>query len=81
MVDAPPDTRPRELKVGSRILRADDMVKIKGARGLFRIMQFNEARTEVTVYGGPPNREHTRIFVVERIGARPRKAPTRKEEA
>lgn len=68
-----------QCKIGWRVLRAGDRVKIKGERGaLFKILRFDLACTEVTVYGGAPNHERMRTFLVGRIGERPR-AANRKE--
>lgn len=58
-----------------RILRAGDVVTITGERGLFKIQAFKG--DEVDVYGGPPNRERSRVFKIERVGRRPRRKETR----
>lgn len=59
------------LKIGHRVLRARDRVKIKDERGLFKILYFSQDGTEVFVHGGPPQRERRRTFKVDRIGTRP----------
>jgi len=61
-----------ERRVGGRVLRAGQVVRVTGARGLFRIQRFRG--DEVDMFGGPPGREHCRVFKVDRIGARPRAA-------
>lgn len=61
-----------QSKIGRRVLRVGQRVKIDGLRGLYKIQHFSDDLTTVTVYGGPPNRvESTRIVAVERIGRRP----------
>jgi hypothetical protein len=67
--DVPPD-REALRKMGRRVLRAGDIVKIKGAGGHFRIRHFRGR--EVEVFGGRPNHTRIRTFTVDRIGRRPR---------
>lgn len=71
---APDPGRVYECKIGNRVLRVRDRVEIKGEKGLFKILYFNPTCTEVTVYGGKPTWERLRVFVVGRIGTRPRAA-------
>lgn len=59
-----------ERKIGSRLLRAGQTVRITGERGLFRIERFDGG--EVHCWGGTPGREKWRVFRAERIGRRPR---------
>lgn len=70
------DGRETERKIGSRVLRAGEVIKIVGLRGDFRIRHFDGE--EVAVYGGPPGHEMHRSFRVERIGRRSRKAASRR---
>ncbi len=62
-----------DRRSGNRILRAGETVCIVGERGKFKILGFRN--NEVDVFGGPPNRERLRTFLVGRIGRRPRKQP------
>lgn len=64
---------------GSRVLRAGQVVRIRGARGLFRIQGFDESAGTVHVYGGPVGRPMFRTFTIDRIGARPVEANRRAE--
>lgn len=61
-----------ERRVGGRMLRAGEVVRVTGARGSFTIRAFRGG--EVYVFGGTPGRERCRVFTVDRIGARPRAA-------
>jgi hypothetical protein len=67
-----------EMKAGGRVLRADDIVKITGLRGLFTIKSFRVLAwgdIEVTVYGGPDGGVRMfRTVAIERIGTRKRLA-------
>lgn len=68
--------RETQRKIGSRVLRAGQTVKIVGVKGDFRIRHFEGE--VVSVYGGRPGREMHRSFAVDRIGRRPRKALERR---
>lgn len=64
---------PTTAKVGGRVLRAGDIVKVTGQRGaMFRIHHFEqETRGMVAVvYGGASGKRLTRAFPVETIGTR-----------
>lgn len=63
--------REYERQVEGRVLRAGDVVKIKGLRGDFKIKWFRGRI--VTVTGGP--RGQWRNVYVERIGVRRRRLP------
>lgn len=63
--------REMQRKIGRRVLRAGQIIKIVGFSGDFRIRHFDGE--EVAVYGGPPGYEMHRSFFVDRIGRRPRK--------
>lgn len=63
-------------KHGTRVLRAGQIVKIKGLRGSYKIKHFhNEQGGDVVTVIGP--RGESRAVYVTRIGARPRKVETR----
>ena len=72
-----PDRRETQRKIGSRLLRAGQVIKIVGLRGDFRIRHFEGE--EVAVYGGSPGREMHRSFRVDRIGRRPRRTAERRD--
>lgn len=61
-----------ERRLGGRVLRAGEVVRVSGERGLFTIRAFRG--DEVDVWGGPQGRERFRTFRLERIGSRPRAA-------
>jgi len=70
-----------EARVGSRILRVGDVVRIEGERGTFEVFGFRVEQGAIAcarVFGGAAGRHHWRYFRLERIGARKR---TPKEEA
>ncbi|MGH9268714.1 MAG: hypothetical protein ACRD0D_11130 [Acidimicrobiales bacterium] len=69
------DRRETEREVGSRVLRAGQIVTIVGLKGDFRIRHFKGEVVEV--YGGPSGREMHRSFAVDRIGRRPRRTERR----
>lgn len=58
--------RESERKVGGRVLRAGDVVKVKGLRGEYRIKGFRGET--VTLVGGP--RRCFRNVSVDRVGVR-----------
>jgi hypothetical protein len=68
-----------DVKVGARRLRVDDVVKVKGLRGAFRITGMRDLggdngdapNVEVTLYGGNHGGvQMYRTVMVERIGTR-----------
>ena len=66
-------TRVTELKVGGRVLRAGDTVKITGMRGTWKIKYVDTwpdsgRAAEFTVVGVPSG--HTRTVFAEAIGVR-----------
>lgn len=62
-----------QLKVGGRVLRAGQRIKIRGERGHFKIIAFNPSASTVSVYGGRPGGPQLmRTFMLDRIGTRPR---------
>lgn len=60
-----------EHRDGSRVLRVSQYVKVRGERGLFRIMAFDFEDGTFDCYGGPKGYGSWRTFRLERIGARP----------
>jgi hypothetical protein len=62
-----PDSDQR--KIGSRVIRSGQYVKINGERGLFKVTFFRG--DDVHCYGGKTNYEKSRAFHVDRIGRRP----------
>lgn len=69
-----------EVKIGSRVIRSGQVVKITGERGLFTVQGFDTDAGTVDVYGGTPGpkgRRMFRTFYTSRIGARPVEANRR----
>jgi hypothetical protein len=68
-----------ETKVGGRVLRVDDVVKVRGLRGMFTIKSFADTDpVEVTLFGGPEGGVRMfRTVTVERIGTRKQMAGAR----
>lgn len=63
-----------QLKVGGRVLRAGDTVKVKGLRGTWKIKHVTvwpdtpERPAEFTIFGGP--RAQMRVVLADQIGTR-----------
>jgi len=66
-----------EVKIGRRVIRSGQVVKITGERGLFTVRGFDTEAGTVDVYGGPKGYGSWRTFYTTRIGARPVEANRR----
>lgn len=75
----PPLAKRETLKLGGRMLRKGDLVKIRGERGEFRICSFTDDGTAVNCRGGCGGRVLDRTFFVERIGVRKARAAAEEE--
>lgn len=70
-------TTTAEYRDGSRILRTGQVVKVRGARGLFRLQGFDTDAGTFDCYGGPQGKALCRTFRLDRLGARPIEANRR----
>lgn len=63
-----------EFRIGNRIIRAGEVVKVTGERGSFVVRGFDLDAGSFDCFGGTPGpkgRRSFRTFRLDRIGARP----------